>query len=98
MTRQDVEQIDKKFTKIIENRLPELIQTATEDISRKGKSGSHGTNHVTNEVTKDIAERATQTKEWSGREDFEPPTPWSRNSGYWPSPFLLTNIEGAPIV
>lgn len=27
-----------------------------------------------------------------------PASPWSRNSGNRPSPFLLTNTEGAPIV
>jgi hypothetical protein len=32
-TPQDVEQIEKKLTQVIENRLPDLIQTATEDMS-----------------------------------------------------------------
>jgi len=33
-TPQDVEHIEKKFTEVIENRLPDIIQTATEDMSR----------------------------------------------------------------
>ena len=33
-TPQDIEQIERKFTEVVENRLPDLIQTATEDMSR----------------------------------------------------------------
>ena len=55
----------------------EAKRRAVEALSRKGKSGSHGTKHVTNEVTEHREEHATPRKEWSGREDLNlrPPGP-----------------------
>lgn len=35
ITPQDIEQIERKFTDFLEHRLPELIETATGDLSRK---------------------------------------------------------------
>jgi len=55
----------------------EAKRRAVEALSQKGKSGSRGTNHVTNEATEHLAEHATPSKEWSGREDLNlrPPGP-----------------------
>ena len=55
----------------------EAKRRAVEMLSQKGRSGSHVTNHVTNEANRDTDETATQRKEWSGREDLNlrPPGP-----------------------
>jgi hypothetical protein len=50
---------------------------AVEALSQGGKTAGHVTNHVTNAIVSKLDARASQRKNWSGREDLNlrPPGP-----------------------